>query len=109
MTMIVIASGALVLLCVAAPRWDTGSGFLMLIFLGGLSFPVWGPVLMIVCGIYLAGMLGVLAWWCAVQAMMVISCAPKDAALDEGRIRAMMANMTDNVVALIQGEEETMQ
>lgn len=44
---------------------------------------------------------------CAVQAMMVISCAPKDAALDEGRIRAMMANMTDNVVALILAEQET--
>ena len=46
---------------------------------------------------------------CSVQAMMVIACAPKDAALDEPRIRAMMANMTDNVVTLILAEQETMQ
>ena len=41
------------------------------------------------------------------QALMYIQCGPED--IDEAKIRAMMANMTDNVVTLILGEQETMQ
>ncbi len=42
---------------------------------------------------------------CSVQALMCIQCGPHD--LDEAKIRAMMANMTDNVVTLILAEQET--
>lgn len=42
---------------------------------------------------------------CSVQAMMVVMCAPVHP-VDEATIRAMMANMTDNVVKLIQGEQD---
>ena len=42
---------------------------------------------------------------CSVQAMMVVMCAPKHP-VDESTIRAMMENMTDNVVKLIQGEQD---
>lgn len=64
-TMLAVSAGALALLAVTAPRWDTGSGAMMMLILGGVSFPLWGPVLMVVCIVYLTGMLGVLAWWCA--------------------------------------------
>jgi len=63
-TMVAVGAGALVLLAVTQPRWDTGSGFMMLIILGGVSFPLWSPVFMGVCVVYLVGMLGVFAWWC---------------------------------------------
>jgi len=41
---------------------------------------------------------------CSVQAMMCILCGPHD--LDEAKIRAMMKEMTNNVVRLIQGEQD---
>ena len=42
---------------------------------------------------------------CSVQAMMVVMCAPAHP-VDETTIRAMMAQMTDNVVRLIKGEQD---
>ena len=44
---------------------------------------------------------------CSVQALMCVQCGPPD--LAEPQIRAMMAEMTENVVTLILGEQETMQ
>ncbi len=41
---------------------------------------------------------------CSVQALMCIQCGPPD--LDEPKIRAMMAEMTNNVVKIIQGEQD---
>lgn len=41
---------------------------------------------------------------CSVQAMMCLQCRDKSKPLDEDQIRAMMAQMTDNVVTLIRGE-----
>ena len=42
---------------------------------------------------------------CSVQALMVMQCRDKSKGLDESQIRAMMGQMTDNVVNLILGEE----
>ena len=44
---------------------------------------------------------------CSVQAMVCIQCRDRSKPFDEDQIRAMMANMTDNVVTLIlQGQED---
>jgi hypothetical protein len=44
-TMVAVGAGALVLLAVTQPRWDTGSGFMMLIILGGVFIPAVGSCL----------------------------------------------------------------
>lgn len=51
-----LAVGAVVALCVMQPRWDTGSGAVLIVALGIIGLPFWAPLLML-------WMFGMMAWY----------------------------------------------